>query len=149
MVPASSRLSPGRRRLPWLAAGLCAAGWSVLGLGCAQPPVVSGQPLAATRSVPATGAVTVPAPERATEGVVRASYNPEGVGQPIPINLDTVLRLAEEKNSRIELARERVNESLLESQLASRAWLPQVYAGVGYFRHEGGIQNEDGRKKGN
>jgi outer membrane protein TolC len=62
----------------------------------------------------------------------------------VPIALDTVLRLAEEQNAQIALARERVNESLTENQIAASGWLPRVYAGVAYYRHEGGIQNEDG-----
>ena len=28
--------------------------------------------------------------------------------------------------------------------MAAKGWLPTVTAGVGYYRHEGGIQNEDG-----
>ena len=63
---------------------------------------------------------------------------------PTPVNLDAIFRLAEEKNAQIALAREKVHESALEGQLAAKAWLPTVTAGIGYYRHEGGIQNEDG-----
>ena len=42
------------------------------------------------------------------------------------------------------LAREKVHESQIENDLAAKGWLPKVTAGVGYYRHEGGIQNEDG-----
>jgi outer membrane protein TolC len=64
--------------------------------------------------------------------------------KPVPINLDSVLRLAEEQNAQIAVAREKLHESEAEQALAAKAWLPQVYAGTGYYRHEGGIQNEDG-----
>jgi outer membrane protein TolC len=61
----------------------------------------------------------------------------------VPISLDTVLRLAEEQNPQIGLARARVAEATAASDLAQR-WLPDIYIGTGYYRHEGGIQLEDG-----
>jgi outer membrane protein TolC len=80
--------------------------------------------------------------------VVQASYHPEpaqtATGGPIPISLDIVFRLAEDGNAQIALAREKLNASDVESQLAAKAWLPDVYGGIGYYRHEGGIQNPDG-----
>jgi len=68
-------------------------------------------------------------------------------GQPaaaLPIGLDTVFRLAEEQNPQIALARERVNEAYAEQDIAQAKWLPDVYLGTAYYRHEGGISNEDG-----
>ncbi|HZU37034.1 MAG TPA: TolC family protein, partial [Gemmataceae bacterium] len=62
----------------------------------------------------------------------------------VPIQFDTVFRLAEEQNAQIALAREKLHESQTELQLAAKGWLPNIYAGLGYYRHEGGIQNEDG-----
>jgi outer membrane protein TolC len=62
----------------------------------------------------------------------------------LPLGLDTVLRLAEEQNSQIALARERVREAYAEQDVAAARWLPDVYAGTAFYRHEGGIQNEDG-----
>ena len=60
------------------------------------------------------------------------------------MNLEAVFRLAEERNAQIALAREKVHESQIENDLAAKGWMPKVTAGVGYYRHEGGIQNEDG-----
>src|SRR5438132_1162029 len=149
------------RRLPrWLRSrglvlGLWAGGCSALVGGCELAgPVVR---LAA----PADAA---PAPTRwqhpQQAGVVQTAYHPEPappptqlppvsdvaapVAKPLPINLDTVLRLAEEQNAQIGVARAKVDASLAENEAAARGWLPKVYAGVGYFRHEGGIQNENG-----
>jgi outer membrane protein TolC len=62
----------------------------------------------------------------------------------LPITLDTVLRLAEEQNAQVLIAREKLNQSLTEQAIASMSWLPQTTAGVGYYRHEGGIQAPDG-----
>ena len=61
----------------------------------------------------------------------------------LPIGLDTVFRLAEEQNPQVALARARVREAYAEKEVASR-WLPDIYVGTAYYRHEGGIQNEDG-----
>lgn len=65
--------------------------------------------------------------------------------QVLPVSLDTVFRLAEEQNVLIALARARVREACAEKAVAAKAWLPAVYVGTAYYRHEGGIQNEDGR----
>ncbi len=63
----------------------------------------------------------------------------------MPINLDSVLRLAEDHNAQIAVAREKVHEGLSEQELAARGWIPQTTAGIEYWRHEGGIPLEDGR----
>jgi outer membrane protein TolC len=65
--------------------------------------------------------------------------------QPLPIGLDTVLRLAEQQNGQIALAREKVQEAYADQDLAHKtAWMPVINVGTLYYRHEGGIQNEDG-----
>ncbi len=83
----------------------------------------------------------------------QSSERPESLPEPsesdpasrvVPIQFDTVFRLAEEQNAQIALAREKLHESQTELQLAAKGWLPNIYAGLGYYRHEGGIQNEDG-----
>jgi outer membrane protein TolC len=62
----------------------------------------------------------------------------------VPIDLDTVLRMAEEQNAQVALARERVSEAYAQKDVAGLAWLPDLFVGTGFWRHEGGIQNEDG-----
>src|SRR5262249_44912436 len=59
-------------------------------------------------------------------------------------DLDTVLRLAEEQNAQVALARERLHEREAEKDLADLSWLPNIHAGTAFYRHEGGIQNENG-----
>ncbi len=165
MAGLSFRRLPKLLRSRGLALGLWVGGSSVLVSGCdaLQPVVRQDAPRPATPVVaapPATPAIvqsayhpeaaavpeTLPAPEVAPsptplpKTVVAATPTPKEV----PITLDAVLRLAEEQNVLIAVAREKVNESQAEHALAERSWLPKVYAGVGYFRHEGGIQNPDG-----
>jgi len=62
----------------------------------------------------------------------------------IPITLDAIFRLAESKNSKIGLARARVAEAAAQNDLAAKNWLPNLYMGTYYYRHEGGIANENG-----
>jgi outer membrane protein TolC len=62
----------------------------------------------------------------------------------MPISLDAVLRLAEESNPQITLAQTKVWSAFTEKQLAAARWLPDVYVGVGYFQHDGGIQLQQG-----
>jgi len=62
----------------------------------------------------------------------------------VPIDLDSVLHLAEHSNLKIGLAREKLHESELQNQASLGAWLPQTYAGMAYYRHEGGIQDFNG-----
>jgi outer membrane protein TolC len=62
----------------------------------------------------------------------------------VPISLDAVLRLAEDQNHQISIARERVEEACAERALAAKAWLPSVNIGTTYYRHEGGISDFHG-----
>ena len=68
----------------------------------------------------------------------------EQASKPLLISLDTVLRLAEDQNTKIALAREKIVEAYANQGAAKTCWLPEVYVGPAYYRHEGGIQNEDG-----
>ncbi len=55
-----------------------------------------------------------------------------------------MFRLAEEQNAQVALARERVNEAYAEKCIAQQKWLPDIYVGTAYYRHEGGIQLQEG-----
>ncbi len=74
----------------------------------------------------------------------KAGAAPAAPEQVLPVSLDTVFRLAEEQNAQVALARARVREACAEKAVAAKAWLPAIYVGTAYYRHEGGIQNEDG-----
>src|SRR5262245_722691 len=62
----------------------------------------------------------------------------------MPINLDAVLRLAQDQNGQVRLARERLYEAQIEQELAAKRWLPEISVGAGWWRHEGGIQDFQG-----
>src|SRR5262249_12801832 len=125
------------RRLPRAALGLCLAG--LLAPGCAQPAAHltdSGSVLAAASPRPAAVAV---GGERV--GPPPAAAAPADV---VPISLEAIFRLAEDQNARVQIARQRVSAACADLAVAEKAWLPQVWVGTAYYRHEGGIQDETG-----
>lgn len=62
----------------------------------------------------------------------------------LPISLDTVFRLAEEQNPQIRIARAKVCAAFAERESARSRWLPDLFIGMGYWRHAGGIQLQEG-----
>jgi outer membrane protein TolC len=62
----------------------------------------------------------------------------------LPISLDTVLRLAQDQNGKISMAREQLQEAFAGQDLAAKRWLPDLFLGTSYYRHEGGIQDFQG-----
>jgi outer membrane protein TolC len=119
--------------------------------GCAQTipgAVVQSDGASAPALQPPRATITLaqhtelpPPTEVATQPKVAADHD----GKLLPINLDTVLRLAHDQNGQIQLAREQVNEAFANKALADKAWLPEIDVGVSYYRHEGGIQDVDGQ----
>ncbi len=134
------------RRLAILSTPLAGA---LLAAGCSLPkePIARGQmasaltaPVAQVHQVAHHTADAPPAEMLPPPGAVK-NVSAQRV---VPIALDTVLRLAEEQNTQVAQAREQLNESQIEKCLADLSWLPCLNVGMAYFRHEGGIQNEDG-----
>jgi outer membrane protein TolC len=64
--------------------------------------------------------------------------------KPLPINLPTALQLAGVRPIDIALASERIRSAAAQLDRAQVLWLPTVYLGVDYFRHDGQIQSVDG-----
>jgi outer membrane protein TolC len=69
---------------------------------------------------------------------------PTPCDKPLPINLPTALRLAGVRPIDIALASERIRVEAAALQWAEVLWLPTVYLGVDYFRHDGQIQDIGG-----
>jgi outer membrane protein TolC len=99
----------------------------------------------ATAKTPEQLPATLPAPaESQAASAAPPSAEAPAPAKALPISLDTVLRLAEEQNAQVGQARERLREAYAERDVAKAAWLPNLYIGTAFYRHEGGIQNEDG-----
>lgn len=62
----------------------------------------------------------------------------------LPVGLDTVFRLAEDQNAQVAIAREKVREAYADKNVAAARWLPDLWVGTAYYRHEGGIQDFTG-----
>jgi outer membrane protein TolC len=65
----------------------------------------------------------------------------EGQGRPLPINLPTALALTNANPLDIRIAQERLRTASAQLDRANVLWLPNVNAGVDYFRHDGQIQD--------
>src|SRR5205807_2224555 len=66
---------------------------------------------------------------------------PDETDRPLPINLATALRLAGARPLVIQAARAAVETEYGLYQQARVLWLPSVYLGFDYQRHDGGQQN--------
>jgi outer membrane protein TolC len=119
----------------------------------AAPPVIAAtkgpSPQGPITQVAAKEVTQLPPPESIHQAPTPKPNPPAlpGTSLPItslPISLDTVLRLAEEQNAEIAQARARVREAYAEQAIAKTKWLPDLYVGTAYYRHEGGNQNPDG-----
>ncbi len=83
-------------------------------------------------------------PQLVAPNVQTATPVPAQATPVLPIGLDTVFRLAAEQNAQIGLAQARLQEACAQRDVAAWRWLPDFYVGTSYYRHEGGIANEDG-----
>jgi outer membrane protein TolC len=59
----------------------------------------------------------------------------------LPINLATALRLAEARPLVVEAAQASVQVAAGQLERAGALWLPSLYAGINYYRHDGGAQS--------
>jgi outer membrane protein TolC len=133
-----------KQALPWGIAIL-----PLVGMGCAQFIPSAGLLTPAVRIVRASGADAVERPAKQAPTTLPPSDVSDNSAPPptsrfLAINLDTVLRMAEDQNLQVALARARVREACAESDVAAASWLPRLEVGTAYFRHEGGIVNPDG-----
>src|SRR5262245_21884604 len=64
--------------------------------------------------------------------------------RPLPINLATALHLAGARPLDVALAAEQVRVASARLDQAHVLWLPTIYVGADYFRHDGRIQDIQG-----
>lgn len=137
-----------------LRSSICLAGLSLFPIGCAtyDEYTASREPARAVTSTSVTPAHTIQlvkadvptdAPERlpAPDTIAADTPAPPHI---VPLTLSTLFRLAEDQNAQIALSRAKIDEAYASKELADKAWLPQVSFGAAWFRHEGGIANQDG-----
>jgi outer membrane protein TolC len=73
-----------------------------------------------------------------------AAAQPEPTDRPLPINLATALRLAGGRPLVISAAQASVEVAAAQLARAKVDWLPSVYVGSGYYRHDGASQGASG-----
>jgi len=121
---------------PWYHLGIVLfAAPGLLSEGCAQPVIGCREeliPPALLRvSAEAAPVAVTPTPLLPTD-------------KPFPINLATALQLADARPIDVAVAAERMELAAAQLRQAHVFWLPTVYLGTGYFRHDGQIQDVQG-----
>ncbi|QEH33406.1 Outer membrane efflux protein [Aquisphaera giovannonii] len=126
-----------------------------LALGAADPPgTTPATPLPARASIAAvSGNLPNALPVAAPRPMTTAEATPalSGVGMPLipeqvirPIDLPCALRLAGANDLDIAIAREGVAQAMAELQQARVMWLPSLYLGPNWIRHDGQAQTVQG-----
>jgi outer membrane protein TolC len=134
-----------------LRSSVCLAGLSLLPLACASyhdsvvptttTPNMTAAPVAPVHSIQLVKAdVGQELPGQLPDSILP----PSEPAHPVALTLGTIFRLAEDQNAQIALSRAKIDEACASRDLADKAWLPQVSVGSAWFRHEGGIANQDG-----
>jgi outer membrane protein TolC len=78
------------------------------------------------------------------EGPDLPSVQVEEGDRPLPINLATALRLADARPLVIAAAQASLRTAEGQYDQAKVLWLPDVYVGASYYRHDGGTQGNSG-----
>lgn len=115
-------------------------------VGCAQLHTTSATSLKVA-DTPSVRQQTDQGTGNALRDVVRGQLPEIAEEEPkmLPISLETVFRLAQNQNGEVLLAREKLTEAFAGKEVADKAWLPDIYVGASYYRHEGGIQDQTGQ----
>jgi outer membrane protein TolC len=107
-------------------------------------PGNSGQPRRVDTRVPVQVVeIGTPAAALADVAVPGDSLVPGQVIQ--PIDLPGALRLAGARDLDIAIARERVSQALAELEQTRVLWLPSIYIGPNWIRHDGQVQTVQGQ----
>jgi outer membrane protein TolC len=70
--------------------------------------------------------------------------SPPSGQKPLPINLPTALQLANAQAIDIQVASQRIEVAAAQLERAQKLWLPTIYLGTDYYRHDGQIQETPG-----
>ncbi len=78
-------------------------------------------------------------------GTPLAPGQPEATDQPLAINFATALRLADARPLIINIAQASVQVAAAQLEQARVLWLPTIYLGASYYRHDGGGVGNSGQ----
>src|SRR5262245_60985219 len=117
-----------------------------LALACSLPLAALAQSSGGRLApLPAQAPTTAEVSAAPAASPVEVGPPPEPCDRAYPISLQSALELSGARVLDVQLAGARVNEALAELQRARVLWLPTVYLGIDYFRHDGQIQDVAGR----
>lgn len=94
--------------------------------------------------LPAHGQEPAPPPKTAKLGLPTVP-SAETAGTALPINLPTALKLADARPIDVAVASQRIEAAAAQLERAKLLWLPSVYLGADYFRHDGQLQDIAGK----
>lgn len=94
--------------------------------------------------VPAPGAETSAA-SFTTDTSTASKAKPQEFLDPQKLDLSTALQLVAGQNPQVAFAHQRIAEATARLNAAEVLWLPTIRAGASLNRHEGTLQNSDGR----
>ncbi|CAN5132159.1 hypothetical protein BH10PLA2_BH10PLA2_10010 [soil metagenome] len=141
------------RMIRSMSSSICLAGLSLTPVACASyrdtvPTQVAAPPVTVARIANAPGQeiqlVKADGPEKLPDPANAPIADVQPAIHPVFLSLGTIFRLAEGQNSQIALSRARIDEANANKALADKAWMPQISFGTMWWRHEGGITNQDG-----
>jgi outer membrane protein TolC len=108
----------------------------------ARPPAAPAQtPFGMPPAAPPPACLPAPARVERPDATGLGPAQPAETDRPLPINLATALRLADARPILIEAARAAIETEYGLYEQARVLWLPTVYFGVDYQRHDGGQEN--------
>ncbi len=97
------------------------------------------------RNVPSGAVGSAMPPDRPPDQAEAPVGGPLVPGQVLqPIDLPSALRLAGAQDLDISIARERVGQAIAELEQARVLWLPSIYVGPNWIRHDGQVQTVQG-----
>ena len=119
------------------------ARFRAVALGCW---LIAGREALAQESAARLGA---PQPLSASDSIgVAAPSSPESGERPLPITLPSALQLANVQPIDIQLAAQRIEVATAALERAKVLWVPTLYLGGDYFRHDGQVQDVTGNVAG-
>jgi outer membrane protein TolC len=118
-----------------------------LGWGLAVFLVSVGIPVAVGAEEPIPAPILRELPQNPPNASLPAP-KPASGERPYPINLATALQLAGAAPLEIAVASEQIQAAAARLERAETLWLPTVYLGADYFRHDGQIQDSPGAVSG-
>lgn len=113
----------------------------------APPPTIQQTAFREELTAPPGQFSPLPAPSgpAPTTVVGAPGANEELLSERFPLDLPTALAMTQGQNPRVAFAQAQIAQSVAQHQAARVLWLPSIRGGLNYDKHEGRIQDIEGR----